>query len=279
MAEAEQPRLDPPAGLTADRNEDKYLLPAARARAFTRNLAVLLPPQRSAGGRIWAEQRVTTVYLDTDARDLYRAAVSTPAHVKVRARAYRDARSGRPARGSGVDLAPTNRSLVFVELKIREGQRSRKRRACVQQGEVARFFEQLEIAPDARDLGPEDRRELDAIGVELRRMRAQLGRLSASCVVSYRRIAFEQPGAQLRITLDRELCAFAPPAALWSSAAPPAHEGAGRPPLEERACIVEVKSRGPLPAWLDPLLVRHDAIAVEYSKFVAASRAVHGPIR
>jgi hypothetical protein len=270
--------LDHPAGLTSDRNEDKYLLPARCARPLARCLAPRLPPQRADAGLAWAEQRVTTVYFDTERRDLYRAALSNPVHVKVRARVYRDAHSGRPARGSGVDFAQAGHSPVFVEIKVREGQRSRKRRACIEQHDVARFFEDPAAVADLQQIGPGDRAELEAIAIELQRMRAQLGPLRASCVVSYKRLAFERPG-QPRITLDRALAAFAPAAQLWSRGAAVERPVAGPAAFHERACIVEVKSRGLLPEWVAPLLARHDATAVEYSKFVVASRAVHGPVR
>jgi hypothetical protein len=273
MSEADPPRLDAHAGLTADRQEHKYLLPAARARAFAREVAAVLPPQLTPGGVERAEQRVKTVYFDTERLDLYRAALSEPSHVKVRARSYRDARTGRATRRSGIDLGPVDRTRVYVELKTRTGHRSCKRRACIHQAEVERFFDRLEVPPEAGELDVADRLELDAIADELRSLRARLGRLGLSCVVSYTRVAFEHPGL-LRVTLDRDIRAFAPSTMPWASGVSLAHEDLGAPVLEERACVVEVKSRDALPAWLEEVLLRHEARTSEYSKFVLASQAV-----
>ena len=54
----------------------------------------------------------------------------------------------------------------------------------------------------------------------------------------------------------------------------------GTPVHEESDCVLEIKSRGELPEWLLSLLEAHNVQSVvDYSKFVMASRAVHGLLR
>jgi hypothetical protein len=260
--------------LTAERDEEKYLLPEAAARAFARELEPrLIPPRQFASGLPAAEQYSTTVYLDTEAHALYRAALREPVHLKVRVREYQSAEGAAQGGSDGTHDYPT---AVFVELKVREGQRSRKRRARVPRRALARFFEELAVSADLRALEPKGGSELDDIAAELRAVRANLGQpLAPSCVVRYLRLSWEDPSCALRVTLDRELGVFAPPAALWD-------EGPLSPPrlgpvlFQEPACVLEVKRRGRQPEWLAPLLADHAARPVEYSKFVLASRAVHG---
>jgi hypothetical protein len=125
----------------------------------------------------------------------------------------------------------------------------------------------------AYDLLGADGATFHGVADELRRVRAALsGPLRVSCAVRYRRRAFEDPALALRVTIDRELHAFAPdPGAALR--VPFGDEPAA---FAEPACVVEVKSRGGWPSWLPSLLAAHGAVPVEYSKFVVASRAVHG---
>lgn len=238
--------------LAAERNEVKFLLPATQAASFALGSSERLPAQRGA-----PEQELTTVYFDTEGCELYRAALAQPIAIKVRIRAY--------------GAAPA----VYVELKVREGQRSRKSRVQLPVDAAISLVERPELAV-AYDLLGADGAAFHGVADELRRVCAGLsGRLRASCAVRYRRRAFEEPALALRVTIDRELRAFAPdPAAeLFSSCRDE------QPAFAEPACVVEIKSRGGWPPWLPSLLAAHGALPVEYSKFVMASRAVHGILR
>lgn len=267
--------------ITRDRRELKYLMPGERAASFIRNMATRLSAHRYRGAGAnplpRAQHFATTVYFDTDAGDLCREAVTNPVHVKARAREYYDVHPDL------TELATDARDLVqyqpvlFVELKVRDGERSRKQRVAVPKREVDRFFERFEVSEAMRSLQPEGSTELDAVVAEFGRLRDRFGKpLRASCIVNYRRLSWENPGAALRITLDRDLCVFAPPVQLWTRREALTREALGRPVHEERACVLEVKSRAELPAWLFTLLETHAATSVDYSKFVMASRAVHG---
>jgi hypothetical protein len=96
-------------------------------------------------------------------------------------------------------------------------------------------------------------------------------------VVRYRREAFQDPHGTLRVTLDEGVQAFAAPRAAFDRGALDA-PALGAAMREEPWCVLETKSRGPLPSWLEELLVRHAAPANEYSKMAMASRAVHGAL-
>jgi SPX domain protein involved in polyphosphate accumulation len=272
------------AQITLDRRELKYVLPAERAAGFIRSMAPLLALHRYRGAGAnplpRAQHYTTTVYFDTDAQDLCRAAVREPVHVKARAREYYDLHPDL------TELATDPRDLLqyqpvlWIELKLRDGQRSRKRRVGVPKRQVERFFERFEVSPEMLALQPDGGTELREVIAEFDRLRVQFGKpLRASCIVNYRRLAWEDPDASLRVTLDRNLCAFAPPADLWTRREALTREALGQPAHEERDAVLEIKSRGALPAWLGTLLTEHRAREVEYSKFVMASSAIYGEIR
>jgi hypothetical protein len=282
MSEIEDSQRESSARLTADRTEIKYLLPASRSDDFILNITPLLSPHRYRETELEVEQApcgehyATTVYFDTAGRDLYRAAVSEPVHVKVRAREYYEV----CADGSEVDDdAPAIRQfrpVIWIELKARDGQRSRKRRVCIPKLDFGYL-----LGERSSENGHSGQRttspDIEDIAAELERLRGRLREpLRASCVVNYRRLAWQGDG--LRITLDRNVCAFAPPAELWMRHDVLTRQALGTPVFEEAHCVLEVKSRGQQPAWLSQVLDQHQATeAAEYSKFVMASRTVHEP--
>jgi hypothetical protein len=268
------------ARLTLDRDERKYLLPGATGSELAHYIGLHVAPHRHRDESDPAPEPsvscATTVYLDTEQRELYRAAVSQRAHVKVRIREYYDAalepphlalepRAGRPR-------------MVWIELKTRDGQRSTKRRVCVPKGELARWFPGA-ATPRTPVASRSSERECMTVAAELARLCGGLGGpLVPSCVVSYRRLSFQDPHAGLRITLDRDVCAFAPRADLFREDEVLSRHALGAPLLEEGGCVLEVKSLRPPPGWIAELLSRLGAIALPFSKFALASRAVHGPL-
>jgi hypothetical protein len=261
-------------GLTADRTEIKYVMPADQAAGFIRSMAPLLARHRYHDSLVEpsprAEHYATTVYFDTADSELYRAAVREPVHVKVRAREYYELRD----RSQVVQPRP----VTWLELKSRDGQRSRKRRACIAKLDVPRVLGELETPADDR-VTPTGSADIDEMITELRAVRAVLRRpLRTSCIVNYRRLSWQDGAEALRVTLDSDVCAFAPSPDLWTDSGALTRAVLGRPAFEEPRCVLEVKSRGPLPPWLDHVLARHGAAEIEYSKFVMASRAVHGSL-
>jgi hypothetical protein len=284
MSEMKDSPSERVARLTADRDEIKYLLPAEEADGFVRSMTVLLSPHRhhvaAPGDPPSRGQYATTVYFDTASMDLYRAAVRATTHIKVRAREYYDEHSTPTAGATSGPHASISGHVVWIELKVRDGQRSRKRRVCVPKLDVERFLAgpHLDLALLELQAGGGD--PIGATASPAEHMRACWRTpLRASCVVNYRRSCWQDGGAALRITLDREVCAFAPPADLWSRRRVLTKEALGQPVFEEPFCVLEVKSRGQLPSWLGQVVGKHGATHADYSKFVIASRAVHGPFQ
>jgi len=266
------------------RTEIKYVMPADEAVAFTHSMASRLSPHRYRDSGIepsaGTEHYATTVYFDTADRELYRAAVYEPVHVKVRAREYYAVHSGRPDFETDPQQIVQSSPVTWIELKSRDGQRSRKRRACIPKLEVPSLLDDLERRQTgARTRSPTGNAELDQIVAELQHVLIRLrSPLRASCAVNYRRLSWQDDSDALRITLDRDVSAFALPADLWTQRGPASRHVLGRPAWLEPSCVLEVKSHGESPAWLAQVLARHRATEVEYSKFVMASRALHGPV-
>jgi hypothetical protein len=270
----------PPVALVSARLEAKYRIGRDVASALREQLAVYLtphhhsvPPGMIASGTL--HHVTTTVYFDTERRDLCRAATRLPAHLKVRARSYRD----EPA-PSSADEPP-----IWIELKERDGMRSRKRRAPLDRCEAGRWFAALSLEDgalskrvcDATVIASADPARI-ALLSDLAQLRLALGApLSPSCVVRYRREAFQDPCGTLRITLDQDVQAFeAPRSPFDAGALEPTALGA--PTHREPGCVLEIKTVGELPGWLAAILAAQGTHATEYSKLVMASIAVHGPL-
>jgi hypothetical protein len=282
MSEIEDVQRELSARLTADRTEIKYVMPAERAAGFVHGMASLLSLHRYRDGVEPSPQGVqyaTTVYFDTADKHLYRAAVAEPVHIKVRAREYYEVRSGASDLAADLQDIVQPRPVTWIELKARDGQRTSKRRVSIAKLDVPQFLAALELAEGAHAAESRRDAEFDDMVADLRRVRDLLtGPLRPSCVVNYRRLSWQDSDEALRITLDRDVCAFAPPPDLWTRSGASSRRVLGRALLEEPRCVLEVKSRGEVPAWLGQVLAKHQATEVEYSKFVMASRAVHGDV-
>jgi hypothetical protein len=283
MSEIDDLLRDRSARLTADRIEIKYVMPADQAAGFARSMAPLLSLHRYQDSDIepspHAEHYATTVYFDTADKHLYRAAVYEPVHVKVRAREYYEVRPGGSDLEADLQDIVQPRPETWIELKLRDGQRSRKRRVRVAKLDVPSLLGALEVQNGAGAPGVAANGEVSDMLEELQRVRGQLpAPFGASCVVNYRRISWQDAGEALRVTLDSDVSAFAPPPDLWTRGSAASRHVLGRPLLQEPSCVLEIKSRGQPPAWLEQVLAKHRATEIEYSKFVMASRAVHGPI-
>jgi hypothetical protein len=270
--------------LTTDRTERKYVLASDAAAGMLGELGRRVAPHRYAGEGAntlpRARHYTTTLYFDTARRDLYRLALAGGRHVKVRAREYYDLHPDLTELATDESELVRHRPVLWIELKIRDGERSQKHRIGLPKPEVREFFEQLAAGASVRAVQDEQSaRELEPVLAELRALRRELAApLVLSCLVHYRRHAFEDAQDRLRITLDRELAAFAPPPDLLAVPRALTREHLGSAVCEEPLCVLEVKSRGSQPPWLEALLASHGAQASNYSKFEMASRAVAGPL-
>lgn len=261
--------------VTLDREELKFSIPTARLGGFVRALRAQLSPHRFTGegaNRLpEAQHFTTTVYFDTPSRALLRAARAQPErNVKLRAREYYDVHSSLAELATDPAQIVRHQPWVFVELKRREGTRTFKHRLRLERGELDALFR----APEAALQGADARREeRDAILAFC----GSLGEpVAPSCIVNYRRVALEDAAGDLRVTLDVELGFFAPPPELWARRGPLSRARLGAPRAAAPSCLLEVKLRGALPAWLEDALAQAQATRERFSKFVLASEAVHG---
>lgn len=268
----------PPAALVSARMEAKYRIGREAAAALREQLAARLtphhhsvPPGVSAIGSL--RHMTTTVYFDTARRDLCRAATRAPVHLKVRARMYRD----EPAPPSVAE------PLIWVELKERDGLRSRKRRSPITRMEAGRWFAALALEDTLlaervcdSSIAACAEPAASALLSDLAQMRLALGApLLPSCVVRYRREAFQDACGTLRVTLDEHVEAYAAPAAPFDAGA---LDALGAAAHREPGCVLEIKCTSALPAWLAALLEAYGARSADYSKLVMASLAVHGAL-
>jgi hypothetical protein len=288
--------------ITRNRRELKFKLSEADASAFAAQVSARMPKHRFQGrgaNRLpRARHYVTTVYFDTAPRDLYRAVREDSDNLKIRAREYYDLHPEL------LELANDPRDIVryspvlWVEIKGKREGRTYKRRIGIPKGDVSPFFEGGVVSqamrdlqrqrhaadslasaePDAAETADEPESSEDVIA-ELLALRARFSEpLRASCLVNYRRTAFEDPSGSLRITFDHRMACFRALESLWQSTQPLVREALGVPAFEESAYILEVKTRGELPGWVADLLEQAGATEDVFSKFVIASEAVFGPL-
>jgi VTC domain len=286
--------------ITRDRRELKFTLSELHAAEFAAQVSARIPKHRFVGrgaNRLpRARHYVTTVYFDTPSRDLYRAVCEDANNLKIRAREYYDLHPEL------LELATDPRDIVryspvlWIEIKGKRDGRTYKRRIGIPKGDLSPFFEQGAVSQAMRDIQRaarhhehEHESELETLPpaaasedviAELLQLRARFGEpLRASCLVNYRRTAFEDAGGSLRITFDQRVACFPASEALWHKEKPLVREALGAPVHEQTGYILEVKARGEVPAWLADLLEQTGAEQHSLSKFVTASEAVHGAPR
>lgn len=256
--------------LVADRDETKYFFPRDAALAFAREVARRLAPHRYTGERAntlpHAHHFVTTIYFDTPSRAHFAAARRDPTHnVKLRAKEYYDVHPSLAELATSPSDIIRSQPWLWLELKRREGARSRKLRWRLLKRDAATLFER--DAPPAAE-SPEALEIVDYC-------RGLHERLEPSCLVNYRRVAYQDAAAGLRITFDGDIAYFAPPPGLWASE-PLERKRLGRPRAVEPGTLVEIKSLRGNPDWLSSALADAGVPALAFSKFAKAAQVVHG---
>jgi hypothetical protein len=259
--------------MTRDREETKYVVHPLRMPAFLRALSGRIEPYRYTGegaNRLPdAQHYTTTVYFDTASRALYRAARDNPAYnEKLRARAYYDVHSSLAELATSPDQFVRQDPWVFLELKRREKTRTSKHRVRLHATELVSFLRagmKLDTSAPTPDWA--------AIAAFCSQRDEPL---SPSCVVSYRRMSFEDRENSLRVTIDLDVAFFAAPRQLFQTEQALLRGSFGRPVGNAALCLVEVKRRADSPRWLESALSDSGARPESFSKFVLASEAVHG---
>lgn len=281
---------DADARMTAARDELKYLVPARSLQPLAQALMRRLPHHRFAGAganKLPGPQHfVTTIYFDTPAREQYRAARAHGEHNwKLRAKEYYDLHPSLAELATDPAQIVRYQPVLWLELKSKHGARTGKRRIGIPKRELPAFFahgvvtEEL-IALQLRAAARDDasgrggaERALHAIAEYCRGFAEPL---RADCLVNYRRLPWQSEDGALRVTLDVELAYFAAPADLWQRRTALVRESLGPPRGREAGGVLEVKTRGGVPEWLSALLAEASAEPRTFSKFEAASEAVHG---
>lgn len=271
------------AAMTAERDEVKYLVPAPKVRAFAQAMMRHLPEHRFTGdgaNRLPNPRNfVTTIYFDTRSRHQYQAAqVDSDHNLKMRAKEYYDLHS------SLAELATDPRQIVkftpvlWLELKFKDHTKTGKRRIGIPKPQIPAFFNQGTITQEMVDLQRENfGAESEAV---LREIAAYCGKyqepFQGDCLVNYRRISWQDATGGLRVTLDMGLEFFAPPPDLWQRKYALVRETLGQPRGKLSEGVLEVKTHAEPPIWLRRLLDDSQAERKSFSKFEAASEAVHG---
>jgi hypothetical protein len=269
------------ASITHDRIESKYRLSSARAAAVSRSLAAHVTEHHftgKGGNRLpRARHYVTTIYFDTPSRTLYRAVRENDDSLKVRAREYYDRHPEL------LELATSARDIVryqpvlWIEIKGKHAGRTYKRRIGIPKADVGAFFANGTVSPAMREIQRGRGDGGDDVIDEVLALREQHGEtLRPSCLVNYRRTAFQNGDGTVRVTLDQRLAFFAPTEALWTPGQPLLRENLGTPAAEGRDCVLELKTTHGTPSWLEELLAASNAEPMLFSKFVTASEAVYG---
>jgi hypothetical protein len=279
--DAEVEQID--ARMTADRREAKYLLSIDQARAIAAEVQRRLVSHRHRGDGAntlpGAHHWVTTVYFDTPSRALFRAAnTSVDSHLKLRAKEYYDLHPELTETATDARQLVRFQPILWLELKHKEGAHTGKRRIGIPKRDVPAFFANATITPEMVKIQEEtygrDARAVLSAVAELCASCAEPMR--ADCLVNYRRLAWQDPEGELRVTVDSSLAFFAPPDDLWARDWALVRQSLGPSVGAEPRRVLEVKSHGDPPAWMIELLRAEKVEALAFSKFDAASSAVHG---
>jgi hypothetical protein len=276
---------DDDARMTASRDEIKYVVaPGALARLATA-LAAKLPHHRFAGAganRLPGPQHfVTTVYFDTASRDQYRAALADSEHnQKMRAKEYYDVHPSLAELATDPAQIVRYQPVLWLELKSKHGVRTGKRRIGIPKRDVADFFARGLITSEMIALqrpgyGADGERVLREIADYCRGFAQPM---RADCMVNYRRLPWQSQDGSLRVTLDLDLAYYVAPDDLWQRSTALVRETLGAARKREAFGVLEVKALGAIPSWLR-LLLDELAEQRQFSKFEAASVAVHGALR
>jgi SPX domain protein involved in polyphosphate accumulation len=271
--------------LTADREETKYLVGGDRLVSLLALLGKHLPAHRFTGEGAnllpGAWHLVTTIYFDTPARTHYRAAVGDIDHnVKIRAKEYYDLHPSLAELATDPAEIVRYQPCIWFEMKRRDGARTIKHRFRLPKRDVPACLNGGQVVPDALELPASDVVPAESERAGIREIvaycRALREPLAASCLVNYRRLSWQEPEGDLRVTLDSELAFYAVPEDLWQRRRALVRDALGAARATEPRAVLEIKCRGTRPAWLESLVGGAKIQAARFSKFVAAATVVHG---
>ena len=214
------------------RFELKYILSAGQTDFLREKLSGHMEPD--AYGRT----SIASLYYDTPDYRLVRASIEKPEFKeKLRLRSY----------GSANDQSP-----VFLELKRKAFGIVYKRRVQTTIPLVHRFF-----AGEGESIAG------GQINRELTWFRDFYGELVPACLIIYDRVAYFEPGGDLRLTIDENPRYRADQLNLTTNME-------GIPLLEEGSTILEIKVQQAVPLWLSAILDAGRIYKSSFSKYGAA---------
>lgn len=234
----DSPSLSTPADGLGPAFELKFQLDEPLARAVEECVRDRLPLDSHGDSALGGAYRTTTLYLDTEARDVFHRSES------YKRRKYRLRRYGTEPQ-------------IFLERKSKRGDRVRKLRTTVPDDEMAFLANPLSVTTWA---GHWFHRELVERG------------LRPACVIGYERTAYTAATAEgpLRLTVDRHLRGT--PAGEWHVP----HGDGGLAFLNGQA-VLEFKYRTALPALFKELLAEFRLTPGGSSKYRLCMRAWGAP--
>ena len=181
---------------------------------------------------------IASLYYDTPDFRLIRASIEKPTYKeKIRLRSY----------GLATDASP-----VFLELKRKYDGTVYKRRVGTTVPRAEGFF------AGAGTLGAEGQIER-----ELRYFRDLYGDLAPACLIIYDRVAYFEPGGDLRLTID-----YKPRYRMEDLTLTHSMEGRGL--LPPGGTVLEIKVQGAMPLWLTEILSEGRIYKGSFSKYGAA---------
>ena len=280
------------AQLTASRRESKYLVPLTSGLALRQLMSKHIPchefrrngHQAKRGHSV--QHYITTVYFDTAERDIYWTSLRSRSALKLRAREYYEVDPGLTELATeciqGIHFEPT----LWLELKMKDGGRTRKQRFGLPKCDVSSFFAdgtitEAMLAIQRSIYGDHAQEVLN----ELTLLCSQFSTpLRADCIVNYRRQAWQDDENELRVTLDAQVACYLPPEDLWTKGSALTRTRLGSPVYSQPELVLELKSRKGLPDWLTTAVgelgLRNATLPdlgdAAYSKFLASSGIIHG---
>lgn len=227
------------------RRETKYEISANEYVSLVGAVSKYLPRFEFKPGRPYTH--ISTVYYDTEGQKFFNRAVRHyESSLKLRLKEYYyNSASG------GTETTP----YCFVELKERANGEVHKRRLRIPKELVGDFFERQAIWEQlvARDPGIEFQDSTHEIYDELDKF-LKSNCVRPSSVINYRRVVYQKDERDLRITFDDQLQVFQPVHGLFGAIDALTCERLDAPICDIPSRIMEIKSVGSYPKWLDEAL-------------------------
>jgi VTC domain len=263
--------------MTQARGEQKFLFPRAYATQLARELNRHLPSHRfeeeGANPLPLPQHFVTTLYFDTLDEQFFRLSVEAPLqNHKLRIKDYYDRHPDLACVVASAERLLVPSPFLWLEFKRREGTSSFKDRKRVPRAQLSGLLAVLA-------------REQPAASIAFADAWLPESPVRPTVAVNYRRLSWQDARGTLRLTLDLDVAFYEPPSSLGANVdAPLSPAFLGRRVERLDQALLEVKTRGAMPDWLEEMLERGArdthasesdfSQAVPFSKFRAGREAL-----